>query len=175
MKALETKNYVWPCLLWFNICIQQYFSDVVIQTPNSDLLAGIHNIGYRLALHSKPLLVYRCLITSLSSEVHLLMVHWQQNTNKWPSDHESTLPVMPLQALFLILQKIVAAIREMYVSSVRHSSVKVWQTHRQIDRQTDGQTPNKVISMSCYASQATQKSVVLYWSTKIIIKCFITR
>ena len=53
--------------------------------------------------------------------------------------------------------KIVAAFRGMHVSPAKHSfgkcDRKVWQT----DRQTDGQTTDKVIPMCRYASQATQK------------------
>ena len=54
-------------------------------------------------------------------------------------------------------RKIVAAFRGMHVSPAKHSfgkcDRKVWQT----DRQTNGQTTDKVIPMCRYASQATQK------------------
>ena len=47
--------------------------------------------------------------------------------------------------------KIVAAFRGMHVSPAKHSSASV------TDRQTDGQTTDKVIPMCRYALQATQK------------------
>ena len=50
---------------------------------------------------------------------------------------------------------IVAAFREMHVSPAKHSSASV--TDGRADRQTDGQTTDKVIPMCRYASQATQK------------------
>ena len=40
-------------------------------------------------------------------------------------------------------------------------SVTTGQTHAHTGRRTDRQTPDKVIPMCCYASQATQKSATL--------------
>ena len=57
--------------------------------------------------------------------------------------------------------KIVTASRGMHVSPAKHSyakeSVTTEQTHGQTDGRMDRQTPNKVISMCRYSSQATQK------------------
>ena len=57
------------------------------------------------------------------------------------------------------------------IAPAKHSSGKcdrnVWQTARRTDRQTDGQTTDKVIPMCRYASQATQKLIFWYWHCQI--------
>ena len=61
----------------------------------------------------------------------------------------------------LVKKKLEAAFQGMHVLPAKHSydyqeSVTTWQT----DGQTDRQTPDKVLPMCHYASQATQKSTL---------------
>ena len=59
--------------------------------------------------------------------------------------------------------KIVAASRGMHVSPAKQSYM--WlprKCDRRTDRRAEGQTPDKVIPMCCYPSQATQKHGILY-------------
>ena len=70
----------------------------------------------------------------------------------------------------VIVENIVATFRGMHVWPAKHSyawlprSVTTGQTHGQTggrtDRRTNRQTPDKVIPMCRYASQATQQTVV---------------
>ena len=59
----------------------------------------------------------------------------------------------------LNMKKIVAVFRGMHVSPAKHSSWSL--TDGQKDRQTDGQTTDKVIPICRYVSQATQKLPVV--------------
>ena len=85
----------------------------------------------------------------------LIMINYKGGIQEGPKLQGAWRPV-PVRLYSL---KIVAAFRGMHVSPAKHSfgkcDRKVWQT----DRQTDGQTTDKVIPMCRYASQATQKLI----------------
>ena len=63
-----------------------------------------------------------------------------------------------------MINKVMAAFRGMHVSPVKQSYA--W-LPRKCDYQTDTQSPDKVIPMCRYASQATQKIVAAFWGMHV--------
>ena len=79
-------------------------------------------------------------------------------TDKWTDRFVCHFAELGLIIWTIQCHKIVAAFRGMHVSPAKHSYA--WLPRKRdywTDTRTDRQTPDKVIPMCCYASQATQK------------------
>ena len=129
-------------MLWCNICVGEIFRDKGKIGKNAKFTPTwkFQHLQY---MHN----------TNTWKFQHLQYMH---NTNTWKFQH--------LQ--YMYNTNIVAAFWGMHVSPAKHSYAWLprkcdYQTDRHTHRRTDSQTPDKVIPMCRYTSQATQKPEVL--------------